>query len=198
MSARERQKAASRERVVRSAVALLRERGLADASVADVMGGAGLTVGGFYAHFPSKRELAEEAVRRAMLERRGQFLDRDGGAGWRGRLQAAVRGYFSEAHRDGVEPRCPMPMAAVDAARGEGTGQVFAEEMARMAEAFEAGADPTAERAPRDAALGSLALMVGGMILAHATKGTPLSGEILASASRFGTAALGALEERHE
>jgi TetR/AcrR family transcriptional repressor of nem operon len=173
---------------------LLRHRGLADVSVSDVMAGAGLTVGGFYAHFPSKKELAEEAVRQAMLDRRNQFLARPDGDGWRLRLQSALQGYFSERHRDDVQGRCPMPMAAIDAARSGSAVTVFAEETANMAEAFETGGDPTSPRAPRDAALGSLALMVGGMILAHATKGTPLAGELLESASRYGAAALGALE----
>ncbi len=179
---------------MRSAVGLLRHRGLAGASVSDVMTGAGLTVGGFYAHFPSKRDLAEEAVRRAMLDRRNQFLDRPGAGGWRHRLQSALRGYFTERHRDDVQGRCPMPMAAIDAARGGSAATVFAEEMAKMAEAFETGGDPSSPQAPRDAALGSLALMVGGMILAHATKGTPFSAEILEAAPRYGTAALLALE----
>jgi TetR/AcrR family transcriptional repressor of nem operon len=48
----------SHERIVASAGSLMRERGICGASVADVMRGAGMTVGGFYAHFPSKRELA--------------------------------------------------------------------------------------------------------------------------------------------
>lgn len=197
MSQRERQKAASRERIVRSAVGVLRHRGLADASVSDVMAGAGLTVGGFYAHFPSKQELADAAVRQAMRDRRQQFLERLGAEpGWRPRLQSALTAYFSQRHRDDVRGRCPMPMAALDAARGTTGASAFAEETARMAEAFQTGGNPGGPPAPRDAALGTLALMVGGMILAHATNGTPLSGEVLASASRYGAAALRALEEQ--
>jgi TetR/AcrR family transcriptional repressor of nem operon len=196
MSQREQRKAETHQRIVRSAVGLLRERGLADVSVSDVMAGAGLTVGGFYAHFPSKRELGDAAIRQAMLDRRTQFLDRPDEDGWRLRLQSALQGYFSERHRDDVQGRCPMPMAAVDAARSEDTVPAFAEEMAKMAEAFETGGDPTGPRAPRDAALGSLALMVGGMILAHATKGTPLADEVLGAAARYGAGALEALEGR--
>lgn len=192
MKMRERQKAESRQKIVRSAVGLLRRRGLADASVSDVMAGAGLTVGGFYAHFPSKKELAEEAVREAMRTRREGFLDRPDSGGWRPRLQSALREYFTADHRDDVQNRCPMPMAAIDAARDENAATVFAGELAEMATAFEKGSDPAA---PRDAALGSLALMVGGMILAHATRGTPLADEVLQSASRYGAAALESLEE---
>ena len=194
MSYREQQKVESRERIVRSAVGRLRDRGLADASVAAIMADAGLTVGGFYAHFSSKEDLAVEAVGRAMSDRRRQFLDLPDEDGWRARLRSALRDYFAETHRDDVAGRCPMPMAAIDAVRARGTAPTFADEIAKMAAAFETG-DAVGPRAPREASLGSLALMVGGMILAHATAGTPLSGEILESASRFGDAALRSLAE---
>jgi AcrR family transcriptional regulator len=46
-------------------VALLRKRGIQASSLADVMKGAGLTVGGFYAHFDSKEQLFAEAIQRA-------------------------------------------------------------------------------------------------------------------------------------
>lgn len=196
MSQRDRQKADARERIVRSAVRLLRNQGLNGTSVAEVMAGAGMTVGGFYAHFPSKEDLAAEAVRQAMRERRGQFLDRPDTDGWRARLESALEGYFTEQHRDGAEDRCPMPAAAMDAAVGGHTATPFAEEIAGMARAFEQGADPGGPRAPRDAALGSLTLMVGGMVLARATAGTPQSREVLTSAARYGAAALRTFEDR--
>lgn len=208
---------------------------LADVSVSEVMAGAGLTVGGFHAHFRSKGELADEAVRQAMSERRRSFLS------WPvdrmvcrarelagGRLELALRGYSTARHRDDVQDRCSMPMTVVDAARNGGGATVFAEEVARMrlsklgestaarapgdAEFSTAGRAPrdtepstttqaprdaalsTAARTSRDGALGSLALMVGGMILADATRGTALSAEVLGSAGRCGAAALRDLE----
>jgi TetR/AcrR family transcriptional repressor of nem operon len=198
MSQRHQQKAQTRERIVRSAVDLLKRRGLGDASVSEVMSGAGLTVGGFYAHFPSKEVLAGEAVRAAMAERRRLFLKRSDQDGWRPRLQSALREYFSGRHRDDQAGGCPMPAAAIEAAQHRTTAPVFAEELAKMAEAFETGHDPASPRAPRQAALGCLALMVGGMIIARAVEGTPLSDEILAAATRFGTASLQQIEEAEE
>jgi TetR/AcrR family transcriptional repressor of nem operon len=196
MNQRQSQKSQSRQRIVHSAVRLLRQYGLTGASVAEVMAGAGLTVGGFYAHFPSKEELAEEAVHQGLQERRRLFLERsrrESRDGWEWRLRSALAAYFSEEHRDDAEGRCPMPMAAVDAAGSGTAAAAFVEEMAHMAKAFETGTDPAATPAPREAALGSLALMVGGMILANAAKGTALSGEILQAAQRFGDAGLRAL-----
>ena len=49
-----------------TAARLLRTRGLRLPSVADVMKGAKLTVGGFYGHWESKEALFEEALREAL------------------------------------------------------------------------------------------------------------------------------------
>jgi len=51
----------NRTRVVEEASRLFRERGVAAVSVSDVMGAAGMTVGGFYKHFASKEALVEDA-----------------------------------------------------------------------------------------------------------------------------------------
>ncbi|MBC8982936.1 TetR/AcrR family transcriptional regulator, partial [Pseudomonas lurida] len=50
-------KAQTRERILQAASAALIQRGPAEPSVGEVMGAAGLTVGGFYAHFESKDAL---------------------------------------------------------------------------------------------------------------------------------------------
>lgn len=84
-----------------------------------------------------------------------------------------------------------MSMAAMDAARSGVAAEAFVEEIIQMAEAFETGQGSA--RAPREAALGSLALMVGGMILARAASGSTLSDDILEAAQQFGAAALSRL-----
>ncbi|MDQ2927583.1 MAG: TetR/AcrR family transcriptional regulator, partial [Pseudomonadota bacterium] len=48
------QKAETHERIVRAAAASIRRNGFAGAGVAEVMADAGLTHGGFYAHFASR------------------------------------------------------------------------------------------------------------------------------------------------
>jgi len=198
MSQREAQKATTRERITCSAVGLLKKQGMAETSVSEVMARAGLTVGGFYAHFQSKEVLAEEAVRRALQERRELFLALPHRDGWLSRLRSALEAYFSRQHRDDIAGGCPMSMAAIDAARSGTAVAVFLEELANMAEAFETGRDPSALRAPREAVLGSLMLMVGGMILARAAKGTELSDQLLKAARTFGAAALSDLARDYE
>ena len=190
MSQRGRQKSETRTRIVGSAIRHLKTTGLATASVADIMGKAGLTVGGFYAHFASKDALADEAVGDAMAERRRRFLARYEGLDWCERTCSAIREYFQPAHRDDPANGCPLSRSAMEAAGSPSVGPAFTDALARFAEAVENGKDQGGPRAPREAALGTLALMVGGMILARATTGSPLSDEILDAAKSFGTAAV--------
>jgi TetR/AcrR family transcriptional regulator, transcriptional repressor for nem operon len=197
MSQRQEQKTKTRQQIVRSAVRFLKKKGIADVSVSDVMAEAGLTVGGFYAHFESKDALAEEAVHQGLQERRNLFLNHCDEKDWHERLQCALIGYFTRNHRDDEAGRCPMPMAAVDAARSETTPTAFVDELRKMAQAFECGRKSSAQRAPKEAVLGSLALMVGGMILARATKGSSLSDEILKASRIFSQAALSSMAADH-
>jgi len=55
-------KQATRRRILAASEKLLKDRGAEGATVEAVMRAAGLTVGGFYAHFPSK-----EALKRILL-----------------------------------------------------------------------------------------------------------------------------------
>jgi TetR/AcrR family transcriptional regulator, transcriptional repressor for nem operon len=60
-------------RIVEQASAMMRERGLAGASVAEVMRAAGLTVGGFYAQFADKEAMLAEAMEHAFGPSRARF-----------------------------------------------------------------------------------------------------------------------------
>jgi len=82
-----------------------------------------------------------------------------------------------------------LPITVSEAARaGRGERRAYAEACARFLSAIE---ERTAEvtaagAAPRERALGLLIAMVGGMALARATRGTPLSDEILEAARALG------------
>src|SRR5687768_15414699 len=99
-SRRARGKAATHQLIVRSASRLIRRAGLTAASVPRVMGGAGLTVGGFYAHFRSKRAMDAEVLAGMLEDVRNRWFkdidDRPDVAG----LARAVRRYLSASHRD--------------------------------------------------------------------------------------------------
>ena len=124
-------KVQTRERILAAATAALIQRGPADPSVGEVMGAAGLTVGGFYAHFESKDALMLEAFRQLLGRRRSLLkqLDEDLSPLERRALVAAF--YLSRKHRDSQDDGCPawqvdsvqQPPAALLAQERKGDGR---------------------------------------------------------------------------
>lgn len=190
MNQRGKQKAVTRRRILDSAARHLKTVGLTEASVSDVMGTAGLTVGGFYAHFGSKEDLAGAVIRHTMTERRLMFLERFKGLEWGARLRSALREYLTPAHRDDRVNGCPLSMAAIEAVHTPAAASAFQEEFERFSQAFESGQGAIGDPAPRDAAIGTLALMIGAMILARAAGQSAASDEILEATNAYGQAAL--------
>jgi TetR/AcrR family transcriptional repressor of nem operon len=177
------------------AARLLKTRGLRLPSVAEVMQGAQLTVGGFYGHWASKEALFEEALREAMRGNWAAMIEASRGETARERLVGVVRRYLSRAHRDTPEEGCPLPAALGDvAALGEPYRGALAEELEAMATRLGQAAGPIGGK---QLALGLLALMVGGLSLARATAGTPLSDAVLSASRALAKAALEHAELRH-
>jgi TetR/AcrR family transcriptional repressor of nem operon len=110
----------TRELVLQAAARAIRSDGPDRVGVAGVMAEAGLTHGGFYAHFKSKDELVAAAIgqmfeqARARLER--ETADRDPAEG----LAAYVDFYLSKKHRDARGFGCPMAALASDVPRLSG------------------------------------------------------------------------------
>src|SRR3984957_14033559 len=100
MNAKTEQKERTHQAILASAGRLLREKGISGASVGEVMKGAGLTVGGFYAHFGSKDDLIEEALRRAGRRIREILFARLEEKPEADRAEVVLKRYLSAAHRD--------------------------------------------------------------------------------------------------
>ena len=185
------QKERTREEILASAVRRLREHGIGGASVAEVMKGAGLTVGGFYAHFDSKDSLVAQGLHSCMTQMRGVMRAHLGPGKGVEALTPLLRKYLSPAHRDRPEVGCPVPAVLSELPQaGAPVKDAFVAEM----EAHVAVLDEHLEgRAPRRRrlALATLALMYGGLSLARALRGTPLSEEVLEACRDFARDALG-------
>ncbi|MFI1728987.1 TetR/AcrR family transcriptional regulator [Streptomyces acidicola] len=167
----------NRRRVVETASLLFREQGT-HVSVADLMKAAGLTHGGFYKQFASKEALIDEATAHAFDEL--TRLRNDGlqqHAGQRDAAQQAlIDTYLSIEHRDNAAEGCPAAALAIDMAREPGDRE------ARRA--YTEGVGDFAEwlaTEDRDG-ITRLCTMLGALVLARATKGSPLSEEILSTA----------------
>ncbi|HRQ64270.1 MAG TPA: TetR/AcrR family transcriptional regulator [Xanthomonadaceae bacterium] len=180
-SSRQQQKSETRQRILAAAEGALRLRGIEAPSVSEVMAEAGLTVGGFYAHFDSKQALMQEALAEVLAAQREVMLEAveaSPGPQWR---QLAARKYLSRGHRDAQQACCPLPAVMSQLIRADPSLRGL---LAEHLEAFIVpmiGADEDAESARRTA-LADLALMIGAYSLARALGPLPLSDELLAAA----------------
>ena len=101
-------KEATHERIVEVAARVIRRSGYDGTGVADIMKEAGLTHGGFYAHFESRDALLAEAGDRAGAEAvaRAARVAAEAPAGQA--LQAMMQAYLSPQHIDAIENGCPV------------------------------------------------------------------------------------------
>jgi TetR/AcrR family transcriptional repressor of nem operon len=185
------QKERTHEAILASAARLLRSKGIAGARVADVMSGAGLTVGGFYAHFGSKEALVDDVLRLTASRLRARLLAGLEAKDEADRAEVVLKRYVSTAHRDDVENGCPFPAVVGEVATtAPAHREVLAEQVDTLAKELR-GLLPRADRLPpRHLALGLLALMVGGLGLARALRGSALSDEVIKACRAFGRLAL--------
>ncbi|HEY4884669.1 MAG TPA: TetR/AcrR family transcriptional regulator [Myxococcales bacterium] len=190
MNAKVEQKERSHESILQSAARLVREKGISGAGVADVMKGAALTVGGFYAHFSSKDELVDETLRRTSATLRDRLFARLDEKPEADRAEVILERYLSADHRDGGAPGCPMPAVV-----GE-VGTTAPQHRPIVAEQVQGLVEGLAQRLPaggivprRLLAIGLIALMYGGVSLSRAVKGTELSDEVLRACRALGVAA---------
>ena len=175
--------------VLDAAAKLFRARGINGVSVPALMAEAGLTHGAFYGHFNSKEELAAAACAHA-IEQSGAIydglLERHGGDP-NDALTEFVKRYTSRLHRDQPGLGCPIAALADDASREEFKGPVrkaFAAGLERMIDRLRPLLGRRGKPAPREQALADVAMLVGALVLARATKGHAVSDEVLLAARK--------------
>jgi TetR/AcrR family transcriptional repressor of nem operon len=197
MNAKAERKERTHETILESAARMLRSKGISGASVADVMGGAGLTVGGFYAHFASKEALVDDALRLTASRLRAKLFVGLETKDEADRAEVVLKRYLSAAHRDDLENGCPFPAVVSEVAT---TAREHRDVLAEQVESFAAELRSHLPKGdglqPRHLAIGLLALMVGGLGIARALRGTALSDEVIKACRAFGRVALRGDEER--
>jgi TetR/AcrR family transcriptional repressor of nem operon len=178
----------SRERIVEGASRLFRENGLDGIGVADLMKDAGLTHGGFYAHFASKEALMAEACARALegsVAKWQRLSERNPGRA----LPAIVKSYLSTRHRDEPGAGCAIASLGNDVARqGPAVRHAFTEGLRNMVGMLAGMVPGRTAAVRRRQALADYSAMVGAMVLARAVDDPKLSEEILQSVSATITA----------
>jgi TetR/AcrR family transcriptional repressor of nem operon len=163
---------------------LFKEQGLNGVSVAELMGAAGLTHGGFYGHFDSKESLAAIACSSAFAQseqRRAEKSARHAGDP-AAALAEITDSYLSREHCDHPGAGCPACALAVDVAREAPDKPVraaYLDGLKQMLASFARLSSATPSGDPEQAAMLRLALLVGTVTLARATAGDPLSDAFL-------------------
>jgi TetR/AcrR family transcriptional regulator, transcriptional repressor for nem operon len=178
-------KEATHDRIVDAAARAIRRSGYNGTGVADIMKDAGLTHGGFYAHFPSREAMLAEAADRAgsesvaMMERIAAKLPQQQA------LPAMLRAYLSKEHLEGIETGCAA--AALGSEMPRQTPEVRRAATRRIKEMI----DLVARHSPdwgqpgaHERALVTVATMVGALMLARAVDEPKLSDGLRESALR--------------
>lgn len=165
------EKAETRHQIIRTAGRMIRDRGLSETGVADVMAEAGLTHGGFYRHFGSKDELAAAAVESAFAHMRARLEQITAKAPPGKRMAALIETYLTEAHRDQPQHGCVMASVGMEAQRAGGVVQAAYEDgIAKLLALFAAQIEAPTRQQRDDRAQAALSIMVGGLLLARALK----------------------------
>lgn len=180
VSRRADRKRQTHERILKSAGRVARREGLAAASVPRVMHGAGLTIGGFYSHFSSKEAMDAEVVGALLGQLPGRWLsgldEEATGLDW---VARAVKRYLSVTHRDDLTG-CAYPAVVSELARAApAVRRAFAQAFELRVAAFMEHTPELDGVTRRERALATLAMTIGGLVLARATRGNPVSEEIL-------------------
>lgn len=111
----------TRERIVQSARHLWKAKGYANVTIGEIMKDAGLTHGGFYAHFKSKDELFTEAALDTGMLDRYRAMNAQPDIKPVRRFEMVLDYYLSAAHRDNPAEGCPLVALSDDAWRlGDG------------------------------------------------------------------------------
>src|ERR1700677_4152364 len=117
-------------RIVKKGSVRLREKGAHGIGVADLMKDAGLTHGGFYAHFDSREALVIEAFTHAMDRSTEHWRKLSNETPVEKRLSTVVNAYLAPTHRDDPGHGCAVPTLGAEIARESAkTRRVFARPM---------------------------------------------------------------------
>jgi AcrR family transcriptional regulator len=169
-------KEASHDRIVDAAARAIRRSGYGGTGVADIMKDAGLTHGGFYAHFASREALLAEAADRAGAEGLEAMTRIAAAVPAKEALPAMMRAYLSQAHLEAPETGCPV--AALGSEMPRQAPEVRRAATRRIKEMI----DLVARHSPEwgrplahERALVTVAAMVGALVLARAVDDPRLS-----------------------
>jgi TetR/AcrR family transcriptional repressor of nem operon len=169
-------------RIVKRASVRLREKGAHGIGVADLMKDAGLTHGGFYAHFDSREALVIEAFAHAMDRSTERWRKIGEATPPDKRLAMIVDSYLTPVHRDDPGHGCAIPTLGAEIAReSPKTRKAFAAKLEQMIDMMADQIPDIPRKAARKQAMSVIATMMGTLVMARVAGTGEFSEEILAA-----------------
>jgi len=175
----------TRERILRAAARAIRKYGYAGVGVADVMKDAGLTHGGFYAHFESRDALLAAAAEKAGLES-AESLSRALAKAKPGEeLMAIVDTYLADSHVGAAEQGlgCAIAAAGTEVPRQcQEVRRAVTRRIKELIGLVEQQLPEWGKSAAHEKAMSVVAALIGALMLARAVDDPQLSKGIRKSA----------------
>jgi TetR/AcrR family transcriptional repressor of nem operon len=172
-------KAQTHQRIIEEAARLFRRDGVGATGLQPLMKTLGLTHGGFYAHFKSKDELVETALRHSadkLTAVTNEMANSDKP------LTHLISGYLSSAHRANPGDGCPLPTMSAELGQRGAPSPVTDELIRDRLQAIEAGL--SIEHADEQSVL-ILSAMVGALLLSRSVSDPELSDRLLKTTRRL-------------
>ncbi|CAM3197142.1 TetR family transcriptional regulator [Pseudomonas floridensis] len=166
-------KAQTHQRIVKEASVRFRRDGIGATGLQPLMKSLGLTHGGFYAHFKSKDDLVDQALRHAVDESkaitREMFTGQDS-------LNEFIDLYLSPAHRDEPGTGCPLPNMCAELGQLNRPSPITDEMIVHLLETFD---NALQIENPEPKSMLVLSSLVGAMMLSRSAHDKQLSEHIL-------------------
>lgn len=162
-------KEATHDRIVETAARAIRRSGYHGMGVADIMKEAGLTHGGFYAHFESRDGMLAEAADQAGAETVAVLTRVAGAAPPEKALEAVLRAYLSKEHVEGVETGCPVAALGTEIPRqGRKVRRAATRRIKEMIDLVSRQSPDWGQPGAHERALVTVATALGALVLARA------------------------------
>ena len=169
----------TRERILRAAARAIRKHGYEGVGVAEVMKDAGLTHGGFYAHFASRDALLAAAADQAGSESIERLTRAIGAAKPGQELMALVDTYLSDRHVAAPEEGCAIAAAGSEVPRQQlEVRRAASRRIKDIIGLIERQFPEWGRSAAHDKAMAIAATLVGALVLARAVDDAQLSNRI--------------------
>ncbi|WP_343820780.1 TetR/AcrR family transcriptional regulator [Dyella marensis] len=178
-----RSKEATHERIVETAARAIRRSGYDGTSVADIMKEAGLTHGGFYAHFASREAMLAEAADRAGAEAVAASAHIAASAPPEQALQRLLSAYLSKEHVKSPELGCPVAALGSEMPRqAQEVRRAATRRIKEMIDVIARQSPDWGQLGAHEHALVTAATMVGALVMARAVDDSALSDALLKAA----------------